>query len=173
MNRSISDAASLRNPKLLVAALGFGQNHAIVGDCRCNEQRPAIYGICSKNRVHEFGRVVQALLRFRELTQIRRGWIPLSMRHAYIGIGDFERKVLVTVNFAAPAKSDTASESETICILTFVEPGKPRISVIEFDKFIGQLTHLRETLLGNLSLPVRHVQTGREAANHKHYGGGG
>ena len=44
---------------------------------------------------------------------------------------------------------------------------------VEIDKFIRQLTDLRETLLGNLSLPVRHVEPGGEAANHKRNGDGG
>ena len=76
------------------------------------------------------------------------------MRHAYVGIGDFEREILIAVNVAAQRSqilqrignhlhSDLRRTRQTSDVL------------VECYEFIGQLAHLGKSPFGNLPLAIR------------------
>ena len=87
-----------------MAAVGIGQHHAIVSDCRGDEQRPPVFRVISReSRRRTWMPGSRLSFGLGKLPQVWRSRVPLRMRDPYIGKGDVEREVLVDVTLRSPA----------------------------------------------------------------------
>ena len=140
-------------------------------DSGCNEQPSLVHRVLCEDGVYKALCVIEADFCFRELSQIGRGGVTLSVRDSYIGVGNFELEVLVAVNVAAQ-RSQILQRIGDHLHSDLRRSGQTSDVIVEFDKFISQLTDLRETLFGNLSFAIRNIESGGKAADHKHNSGG-
>src|SRR5580658_278860 len=92
-HETLDSLSGLIGPRhhFLFPILLVGQDHAIMGNGRRDEQSSSVAGIDSEYGIDESLRFGKTRLRFWELAKVRRGRIALSMRHPYISVGGLER----------------------------------------------------------------------------------